>query len=249
MQECGTTSSNNVNVVVENILCILTYGGSTVHIAINYTLLCLDVGAMGTWWFLTKNSQRHRSDEGQVQPSTTSVAAAAPLASFVFVIAFQIGLCLVVGCSGISIVWCACLGWYWHKRRIFAVARLQEGREDETTTTTTATHLLSQKPQHPSSNQHEDERNTKSNHNDTEPLQQQSGDSLQSVDAPTPSDAVPEQGVVITVEILLGSLNALVLLYYAWSAEPITTVAHACAIVLGIVLSKMEQSCLLSHAF
>ena len=41
------------------------------------------------------------------QPPTTRAA----VLSLIFALAFQIGLCLVLHCSGISIVWCAGAGW------------------------------------------------------------------------------------------------------------------------------------------
>eukprot|EP00797_Seminavis_robusta_P030598 Sro643_g180400.2 (148) ;mRNA; r:48148-48591 len=37
--------------------------------------------------------------------------------SLVFVVAFQIGLCLQLGCAGISIVWCAMMSWAWREEQ------------------------------------------------------------------------------------------------------------------------------------
>jgi hypothetical protein len=98
---------------------------------------------------------------------------AAAIASLIFVVLYQIVLCLILGCSGISIIWCACAGWIvWE---------------------------------------------------------------LQRVDQPprgVASSFPPEPLAVL-------SLDALTILYYSITAEAITTVAHFCAILLGILLSVL----------
>jgi hypothetical protein len=40
------------------------------------------------------------------------------MAAFILVSLFQICLCLVVGCAGISIIWCAMARWAWWENRI-----------------------------------------------------------------------------------------------------------------------------------
>mmetsp|Transcript_8214 Transcript_8214/g.10731 ORF Transcript_8214/g.10731 Transcript_8214/m.10731 type:complete len:277 (-) Transcript_8214:163-993(-) len=88
--------------------CIVTYGGSTKDVILNYTVLVLDVVACVVWLWVRRNDD--------------TVRAFAPLISLAFVVAFQISLCLAVACSGISIIWCACFGWYlyktWHTLKI-----------------------------------------------------------------------------------------------------------------------------------
>ena len=76
-----------VGPVVSKLECILTYDGAHFDTALNYGLIL--VNALP---FL----------------STPNPYARAGLLAFYCV--FQIALCLALGCSGVSIVWCACLG-------------------------------------------------------------------------------------------------------------------------------------------
>ena len=109
MDECSSGS------VADRVQCILTYGGATwrqaicsffrahleaiENIVINYSLLICDV-AYCAWcvrlWHL--------------RPLW-------PLAELLAVMTFQVLLCLLLGCSGVSIVWCAIVGWYVLARR------------------------------------------------------------------------------------------------------------------------------------
>ena len=74
-----------------DLLCVLTYGNRTgdprFDIGINYTLLF----AMGTL-FIFGGPPKRRG------------------AMLLFFAAFQLGLCYVIGCAGVSISWCACAG-------------------------------------------------------------------------------------------------------------------------------------------
>ena len=115
--------------------CILFYGGQRLDIAINYPILAMNL------WCLRR--------EPQILPFCG------------FVTVFQISLCWAVGCSGISIIWCACAGW----------ALQRDGWHITTSSTPT----------------------------------------------------------VIAVDTLA-------IFYYAITAEPITTLAHGCAIALGALL-------------
>lgn len=84
----------------ERVECILTYGGSTRDIAVNYIMLAINLAGCVMLLPPNTSSSRHAL-------------------SFAFVWVFQIGLCLALaqasddgyGCAGISIVWCAMGGW------------------------------------------------------------------------------------------------------------------------------------------
>jgi hypothetical protein len=77
--------------------CILTYQGSQKDIVLNYALLVANVVVCS----ITTASNAHRGLERKLVAS----------GALVFVAAYQINLCLIVGCSGISIIWSACAGW------------------------------------------------------------------------------------------------------------------------------------------
>ena len=70
-----------------DLLCVLTYAGSRTDVAINYALLF----ATGTL-FIFGGPPKRRG------------------AFLAFFAAFQLVLCYVIGCTGVSIIWCACSG-------------------------------------------------------------------------------------------------------------------------------------------
>ena len=74
-----------------DLLCVLTYGNRTgdpkLDIAINYTLLFATAAL-----FIFGGPPKRRG------------------AMLLFFAAFQLGLCYVIGCAGVSIIWCACAG-------------------------------------------------------------------------------------------------------------------------------------------
>ena len=70
-----------------DLLCVLTYAGSRVDVAINYTLLFATAAL-----FIFGGPPKRRG------------------AMLSFFAAFQLGLCYVIGCAGVSIIWCACAG-------------------------------------------------------------------------------------------------------------------------------------------
>jgi len=86
-----------------NLICSLSYDGSTIDIAINYTLLLLNL-------FVAASS---------LLPSTTDILQRRrhAIISFLFAILFQVVLCLEAHCLGISVIWCATMGWIWMDRR------------------------------------------------------------------------------------------------------------------------------------
>eukprot|EP00980_Cylindrotheca_fusiformis_P026285 scaffold15718_cov126-Cylindrotheca_fusiformis.AAC.3 len=103
-------------VVVDRILCILTYGGSGVDMGINYFLLALNLLCCTTITMTLSSTELYRR----------KWALVAALAS---VVAFQVVLCLILGCSGISIIWCAMAGWMISQQRFEA----SKERSSETT--------------------------------------------------------------------------------------------------------------------
>ena len=92
----------------KRIECILTYGGNTSDIALNYFLTLLGL-TYATVLTLSVDKIRRAETSRQLQRFA--------IGSLVFVIAFQIVLCLILGCSGISIIWCAMAGWIMSERR------------------------------------------------------------------------------------------------------------------------------------
>lgn len=76
---------------------ILSYGGSTPDIVINYVVCSVVLFAAG------------RAQLRDVEASRASLCWAS--SALAFVIAFQLGLCTVIGCTGISIIWNAAAGY------------------------------------------------------------------------------------------------------------------------------------------
>ncbi|CAH0370869.1 unnamed protein product [Pelagomonas calceolata] len=75
-----------------DLLCVLTYGDGSaadakLDIAINYTLLFATAAL-----FIFGGPPKRRA------------------AILAFFAAFQLGLCYVIGCAGVSMIWCACAG-------------------------------------------------------------------------------------------------------------------------------------------
>uniref|UniRef100_A0A7S2KXG2 Transmembrane protein n=2 Tax=Leptocylindrus danicus TaxID=163516 RepID=A0A7S2KXG2_9STRA len=86
----------------QRMFCVLSYAGSKDDIAINYTLLAISICA--AYFLLEKFSNNLSSSVSRGYRSDAFVA-------FLGVIVFQIGLCLILGCSGVSIIWASILGW------------------------------------------------------------------------------------------------------------------------------------------
>ena len=95
------------------VFCILAYDGSTKDIILNYTLLTLNIAVA---WQSVCGNRGNVIGSGDIYGTTHSSAPVEGLRlraflSLLFVIMFQIILCLLVGCTGISIIWCAIGGW------------------------------------------------------------------------------------------------------------------------------------------
>ena len=90
--------------------CIVTYGGSVKDIWINYITLLLTL--MTSAWRAKRIVLSVRPDK--VVQFRWMVVTTLSLIGLVF---FQVALCWLVGCSGISIIWCAVAGWIINERK------------------------------------------------------------------------------------------------------------------------------------
>jgi hypothetical protein len=155
--------------------CILTYQGSQRDIVLNYALLVANVLVCS----ITTASNAHYGASRGLERKLVASGA------LVFVAAYQINLCLLVGCSGISIIWSACAGWIFSEGRRRACMLGDSG--------TSATEA---------------------------------------------SSSPWNRHITLLVwERFMLAFDILVIIYYACVTEPITTVAHLCAILMGFLLS------------
>lgn len=160
--------------------CVLSYNGSVLDAVLNYAMLVVAVGA----GVLLLRGQRP-ADGPRARARAVWQGCA-----LLGVCAFQLGLCLALGCSGVSIVWNAVVGFMLYQ---LAPSRL----------------LLAAAP---------------------------------ASDSGTAPAVVPVgigASAPLGAAVLAGGLDA----YYAATAEPITTYAHLCALLLGVVLSAADVMC------
>ena len=153
--------------ILDRIACVLIYP-STFDIVLNYFLLILNLAYCA--FQITPSAP-------QTTPQARKFYAAG---SFIFVVFFQITLCLILGCNGISIIWCAMMGW----STSTAHQTVRERKEANPSETTLGINPL---------------------------------------------------GKATTL------LDFLAILYYAITAEAITTIAHVCAVILGVFLEKLAR--------
>jgi len=104
LEQMGDTTSSGDS-IINRLIIILSYDGSTEDMIINYTLLSLNFGVAASLLLLSETTQ------------TSLRKWLHALASFLFFVLFQIVLCLEVHCVGISIIWCAIMGWILMDRR------------------------------------------------------------------------------------------------------------------------------------
>ena len=164
MDECSSSSD-----ILSHIGCILTYGGNSTDIAINYSLV-----VMNSVWccFVALTTADSVPNHNRRRLYHTSNVMA-----LIFVVVFQVVLCLMVGCSGISIIWCAQAGWVVHQR-YYSHRFLLANHESQA--------MVANVPK---------------------------------------------------TELCVLGIDFLAILYYAVLTEPITTIAHFCALLLGALLS------------
>ncbi len=147
--ECQTNET-----LTEHLYCILSYEGNVNDVIINYTLLVVNLivailsisrssrspreEEQGRPHGYTRlSSERHEDDNG-----TLTKQRIFAIVSLVVVIMFQIVLCLLVQCSGISIIWCAIGGWILMDQYYTRDDGYDIGSTNGTTTTISTTRQL-----------------------------------------------------------------------------------------------------------
>jgi len=213
--------------------CILFYAGNLEDIILNYVLLminfiyCYYSVSMTIRMIVVSQQQKEVKEDTTTNTTTNTTNYCSDtttnsktqrihyyyyfaLAALIFVLLFQICLCLVVGCVGISIIWCAMGGWIMSDRR-----RQQKHREGVIslfvrTNTTAGTNSQQQYRfgiTTTNNNENEEERDEK---------------------------IIYSLGRGVTL------LNCAVIVYYSFVGHAITTIAHVCALILGAVLSQLS---------
>lgn len=234
--------------ILRQISCILTYGGSVRDIIINYTLLILNlVFCVGFVVSITGTNHSY----GQQATTTTTTRPTSPtnftaatrdpsyrqrcVLAFTFVVVFQIGLCLCVGCAGISIIWCSMCGWIMKNGSDKRNVR-QQGQPAPHTT---QEQQLQEQfiADENSENMIENTTSDRTNPDDGHPV----SDLTNTVDLSTTTDHYErfERTWIGRQRNLVICCDILIIVYYAVSSPFITTVAHSCALVLGAILSTM----------
>jgi len=90
------------------VLCIISYEGSALDVKINYTVLAANLFIAAIPFFQWHPRQHDDTPSSRARSESRGPGA---ICSLLFVMFFQISLCLGLGCTGISIVWCAVGGW------------------------------------------------------------------------------------------------------------------------------------------
>jgi hypothetical protein len=240
------------SIVLNRVGCILSYGGSYQDIAINYVLLALNFVYCSSAFFTKVNEDLFHepaacattinptsepnatTDRGAPFSAPHSTAQAmrkrqvwSAVGSFFFVFTFQIVLCLALACSGISIVWCAMLGWTISEegRTVLTKQQVVSIRNDGNETHSDRVGGMDMASE-------DDSRISLT--------------SLMRDRHIAESSTLHVPSIVATKQARTGLLCSVVLVdiasivYYGVVAEPITTVAHVCAIILGALLSLLS---------
>ena len=155
--------------LLQRLGCILSYNGDIPNSILNYTLVVFSL------IYCALTVRNHTRDE-QKASQLLRFAIGALLATTML----QLTLGLTLGCSGVSIIWCAMAGWIMSERR-----RVLDGQDEA----------------------------------------EELSPSVQ---------RVMEGGLMVIL------LDTAAIIYYAVVAEPITTVAHFCALIMGAILSKIS---------
>jgi hypothetical protein len=194
----------------DRLVCILTYDGDGLDVIINYVLLIVNLFVCISQ--LRAGGLQHDDTQNEHQRQSRGWVARA-LTALVFVVAFQVLLCLAVGCVGISVVWCAMMGWIACERGI-GVPRQQPPQV-----------LL--RPSESDPIVHRDESAPASADAAT------SGAHAELQSARHPSR--PSDDFRFLNSLIVGALavDLCGIVYYGVVMPAITTVAHGCAIALG----------------
>ena len=231
---------------------ILTYDGSVTTILLNYFMLAINL------MYCTLVTTSIIGSSGWIPRCGFRIAA------LVGVFVFQIGLCIVQGCVGISIVWCAMAGWLWRERRsqtyLDTVADenshsaslvhhqdfFSDG-DDNTCNDNGASSVTGPSSsvqnevgggndeyirEESKENEHTHDNNDENNTHSEHPIITLLPEST------TTTNRHPRFLAAIPVLFLL---NTVVILYYLVTLPFLTTVAHACALLLGCILSMLED--------
>ena len=116
------------------IACILSYDQNLFHSGINYVLVLVNL----IYCVRLLDQFLALREASELQRRTTQQLA---FSALTFVIFFQVGLCLMVHCMGISIIWCAMSGWGMsERRRVVAlvdptISSREEVNDDDASTT------------------------------------------------------------------------------------------------------------------
>jgi hypothetical protein len=125
--ECSDYCEN----IFIKISCILSYGGNPKDIIINYSLIILNLLYCIFWIFRKESSASSSSSSSNYHYYNDRRRLYCAIISLVFVVIFQITLCLWLGCSGVSIIWCAVCGWIMSERRKLVNDRIASNDNDE----------------------------------------------------------------------------------------------------------------------
>lgn len=218
--ECPSSEREGL---VIRISCILTYGGSIHDLIINYTLLLVNLVYCTAYAIEAAKSITSNTTATIIMASNTTAYRWSSLSVLVFVVVFQIVLCLGVGCTGISIIWCAMCGWI-----------MSNGRERR------------QKQQHHHHQQHDiqqDQLQSRAGEDERQVVGNNQAANLGVLNVTGSSQAVDfdktwlgkQRDAIICCDVII-------IIYYAIASPFITTIAHFCALVLGAVLSTMTAS-------
>ena len=222
--------------------CIFTYDGNVPDSLLNYSVLLLNLTYYCCYYYhttrtttlLVSSGNDRRTcggDGGDTRGAlngggSTSVLLLCLLLGGVTV--FQWILCLMVGCSGISIIWCALCGW------------IVRGLYSDTRKTPTNGDNRSQHDLNPPEQEQDSGRiiNDHDNNNDSSSHERFIINSEEETNLVTLIGSHHSQrGVwlVVLVGVVL-CVDMVTIVYYGIVAERITTVAHICAIILGASL-------------
>ena len=141
MGESSSSSGEEVSCADGNVMnrigCILSYGGDVQDTILNYFMILLNLlYCIKILFYCRRNLQEDDKDAHRLHKMCA-------LASLIFVVIFQIGLCLGVACSGVSIIWCSMGGWIMSERRYILEESSTAGGEGNATAATSTDNISS----------------------------------------------------------------------------------------------------------
>jgi glucan phosphoethanolaminetransferase (alkaline phosphatase superfamily) len=103
--------------------CILSYAGNPKDILLNYLMVLINLV------YCAAALQNHRVERQKFLRFA--------MLAFVGIVVFQLSLCLALGCSGVSIIWCAMGGWTMSERRRVVDINIHSTMESEASESST----------------------------------------------------------------------------------------------------------------